>query len=114
MSLLRALLLLVLLVLPNPISGTGVSLTFFFGANCSGPIVATSSGSAPGDCLYLADSGSAKSVQYAGVPNEIHFFESGGPHDQCNGLPSSVVRAPAGDGCSNAVAGYNWESALLT
>ena len=46
--------------------------------------------------------GSARSISYSGVPNQILFYESGGAHDACtNGNQASA----SGSGCSTAPAG---------
>ncbi|KAJ7085517.1 hypothetical protein B0H15DRAFT_1023521 [Mycena belliarum] len=87
-------------------------LTFFEGADCTGSSLPISTGSKPGDCVFLTHGGSSKSIKYSNVPNKIQFFISGGKHDKCtNGF--AAVRSN-GAGCETAPAGVNWESVKLT
>ncbi|KAJ7060249.1 hypothetical protein C8F01DRAFT_1292491 [Mycena amicta] len=106
--------LLLLLASALPALSLSSNVTFFFGADCSGPIVAESTGSSPGECLYLADGGSAKSISYSYVgvpiPSQLQFFASGGPNDICAGVPASTTvldAASTGEGCANAPDGLS-------
>ncbi|THU77658.1 hypothetical protein K435DRAFT_877571 [Dendrothele bispora CBS 962.96] len=86
------------------------TLQWFSGADCTGSIIGTSNGASSNECIFLTNGGSAKSISYSGVPNDISFFISGGAHDKCtNG--SSLTRS--GSGCATAPAGVNWESVFL-
>ncbi|KAJ7054612.1 hypothetical protein C8F01DRAFT_1088742 [Mycena amicta] len=108
--------LLLLLASALPALSLSSNVTFFFGADCSGPIVAESTGSSPGECLYLADGGSAKSISYSvPIPSQLQFFASGGPNDICAGVPASTTvleTASTGEGCANAPDGYNLEKGI--
>ncbi|KAF5347661.1 hypothetical protein D9758_014851 [Tetrapyrgos nigripes] len=87
------------------------TLQWYAGAGCTGTVVATSNGASSGQCIWLTQGGSVKSIQYSGVPKDISFFISGGAHDQCtNG--SSLTRS--GSGCATAPTGVNWESVKLS
>ena len=78
------------------------TIVWFAGAGCSGSVIATSSGATSGECIWLSNGGSARSISYSGVPHQIQFFESGGAHDVCkNGFQASA----SGSGCSTAPAG---------
>ncbi|KAJ7085510.1 hypothetical protein B0H15DRAFT_847095, partial [Mycena belliarum] len=79
------------------------TLTFFQGADCTGSSLPISTGSQPGDCVFLTQGGSARSIRYSGVPNSIEFYKSGGPNDICTGSPSDV--RSDGSGCDTAPAG---------
>ncbi|KAJ7604203.1 hypothetical protein B0H17DRAFT_1222274 [Mycena rosella] len=95
-----------LLVSASP--AMSATLVFFNGANCGGSVIATSTGSTPGECILLSGGGSAKSISYSGVPNQIDFFESGGAHDACSNGATLVLGG--GSGCGTAPAGFNFES----
>ncbi|KAK7455828.1 hypothetical protein VKT23_010862 [Stygiomarasmius scandens] len=98
-----------LLALASP--AMSATLLWFSGADCTGSLIATSNGASSGQCIFLTNGGSAKSIRYSGVPNEISFFISGGGHDKCtNG--SSLTRS--GSGCATAPTGFNWESVRLS
>ncbi|KAF9462330.1 hypothetical protein BDZ94DRAFT_1261613 [Collybia nuda] len=92
-----ALLATALLVSASP--ALSAVVTFFAGSGCTGQVVGQSTDLPPNDCL-TAGSGSARSIGYSGVPNEIFFFESGGAHDTCtNGAQATFG---GGSGCSTA------------
>ncbi|KAJ7616456.1 hypothetical protein FB45DRAFT_872920 [Roridomyces roridus] len=86
----------------------GADFTWFSGANCAGGVVASSPGVTPGECVFLTNGGSAKSISYSGVPNQANFFESGGLHDRCTNGPTIVTGG--GSGCATAPDGFNLES----
>ncbi|THU82869.1 hypothetical protein K435DRAFT_971799 [Dendrothele bispora CBS 962.96] len=91
-----------LLALASP--AMSATLQWFSGADCTGSVIATSNGvsSESGLCIFLPNGGSAKSISYSGVPNDIEFFISGGAHGRClNG--SNLTRS--GSGCATAPAG---------
>ena len=78
------------------------TIVWFSGSGCSGSVIATSSGATSGECIWLTNGGSARSISFSGVPNQILFYESGGAHDACtNGNQASA----SGSGCSTAPAG---------
>ncbi|KAJ6529784.1 hypothetical protein B0H19DRAFT_1274171 [Mycena capillaripes] len=60
----------------------------------------------------LTNGGSAKSIGYSGVPNQIDFFGSGGAHDVCSNGATLVLGG--GSGCGTAPAGFNFESVSLS
>ncbi|KAJ7605693.1 hypothetical protein DFH06DRAFT_1150428 [Mycena polygramma] len=86
----------------------GASFVWFSGANCGGTVIASSPGVSAGDCVFLTNGGSAKSISYSGVPNHANFFESGGDHDRCTNGPTIVTGS--GSGCATGPAGFNLES----
>ncbi|KAJ6557533.1 hypothetical protein B0H19DRAFT_1070186 [Mycena capillaripes] len=79
------------------------TLDWFSGASCGGSVIAVSNGATSGECIFLANGGSAKSISYSGVTGQIQFFESGGAHDVCSNGATSVLGG--GSGCSTAPAG---------
>ncbi|KAJ6540194.1 hypothetical protein DFH09DRAFT_1175720 [Mycena vulgaris] len=97
-----------LLVCASPtMSATVVA---FAGAGCTGGQSGPGTGG-PGACLTQGG-GSARSWSYSGVTNQIQFFQSGGPNDNCRGTPFTT--RGAGSGCVTAPDGFNIESARLT
>ncbi|KAJ8083634.1 hypothetical protein PM082_009509 [Marasmius tenuissimus] len=86
------------------------TLQWFSGAGCTGSIIGTSNGATSGECIWLTNGGSARSISYSGVPNQISFFISGGGHDQCTNGASLTA---SGSGCQTAPSGVNWESVFL-
>ncbi|KAJ7616053.1 hypothetical protein FB45DRAFT_873333 [Roridomyces roridus] len=57
-----------------------------------------------GDCVFLKNGGSAKSISFSGVPHHVNFFvESGGKHDKCTNGPAVVKES--GSGCATGPAG---------
>ncbi|KAJ7155591.1 hypothetical protein C8R46DRAFT_1040959 [Mycena filopes] len=82
--------------------------TFFTGAGCTGSIFASANDVPTGDCVFLTNGGSAKSIGYSNVPNQINFFESGGAHDGCSNGATLTMGGP--NGCATAPDGFNWES----
>jgi hypothetical protein len=70
---------------------------FFEGAGCTGSVIGTANGGG-GECIWVINGGSARSISYSGA-NSIQFFISGGGHDQCrNGSQLTL----SGSGCSTA------------
>lgn len=90
-----------LLVSASP--AMSITLVFYSGADCSGGVITTSTGSAPGECVGISGGGSAKSIRYSGVPNKIEFYLSGGGHDLCTNGADLVLSG--GSGCGTAPAG---------
>ncbi|KAF7362747.1 Membrane metallo-endopeptidase-like 1 [Mycena venus] len=95
-----------LLVAAAPV--LGADFVWFSGAGCSGSVIARSPGVTKGQCVFLSNGGSAKSISYSGVPNHANFFESGGKHDVCSNGPTIVTSG--GSGCATGPAGFNLES----
>ncbi|KAK7444837.1 hypothetical protein VKT23_015155 [Stygiomarasmius scandens] len=82
------------------------TVKWFKGADCTGRLIETSLNAQDSKCVSLGRK-SARSIHYADVEQHIHFFISGGLHDNCtNG--ASLTRQ--GTGCANAPDGHNWES----
>jgi hypothetical protein len=81
----------------------GADFVWFAGAGCSGSVIARSPGVSPGQCVWLTNGGSAKSISYSGVPNHANFFESGGAHDVCSNGPTIVTGR--GSGCATGPVG---------
>ncbi|KAJ7480785.1 hypothetical protein FB451DRAFT_1238439, partial [Mycena latifolia] len=79
------------------------TITAFAGAGCTGSITAADSNAVAGQCIFFTNGGSAKSFGYSGVPNQISFFESGGPHDVCTN--GAFLTLGGGSGCGTAPAG---------
>jgi len=73
---------------------------WFSGASCTGFVIGRSPGVNPGICVFLANGGSAKSINYPGVPNHVNFFASGGAHDICSN--ASTIITGGGSGCATA------------
>ncbi|KAJ7088942.1 hypothetical protein C8R44DRAFT_990975 [Mycena epipterygia] len=86
----------------------GANFVWFSGAGCTGTVIANSPGVTPGECVFLTNGGSAKSISYSGVPNHANFFKSGGTNDACTGGPTIVTGS--GSGCANGPTGFNLES----
>ena len=82
-------------------SANAAIVTFFEGAECTGTVVGTLDAGS-GECVFITDGGSGRSVAYTGVVNEIQFFESGGAHDECTNGFQDVA---SGSGCNTAPAG---------
>ncbi|THU84375.1 hypothetical protein K435DRAFT_870323 [Dendrothele bispora CBS 962.96] len=96
-----------LLALASP--AMSATIQFFAGADCTGSSIGTITAGS-GECVFLTNGGSARSIRFSGVPNQISFFISGGAHDICtNGANLTLT----GSGCSTAPAGVNWESVFL-
>ncbi|KAF8221322.1 hypothetical protein L208DRAFT_1415248 [Tricholoma matsutake] len=93
-----------LLVSASPVMSA--TLQWFFGADCTGSVMATSNNAETVACIFSTNGGSARSISYSGT-NSIRFFISGGRHDRCsNG--SQLTRC--GSGCATAPDGVNWQS----
>ncbi|KAJ7156398.1 hypothetical protein C8R46DRAFT_1226622 [Mycena filopes] len=86
-------------------------LTFFAGADCTGPVVGVATNVPVEECIFVANGGSAKSISYSGVPDGIEFFNSGGGNDECTNGPSLTLGG--GSGCATAAAGHNFESTFF-
>ncbi|KAF7328331.1 Membrane metallo-endopeptidase-like 1 [Mycena venus] len=101
-------------LLTSASSVMSVKFTAYEGADCTGKVLGVSTGSKPGDCVFLAHGGSAKSIQYSGVPqqDQVHFFKSGGGNDKCTN--GAILTRPGGSGCATAPAGVNLESVKYT
>ncbi|KAL0057604.1 hypothetical protein AAF712_015752, partial [Marasmius tenuissimus] len=78
------------------------TLKWYSGAGCTGSVIGTSNGASSGQCIFLTNGGSAKSIGYNKLPHTASFFISGGGHDKCTG-GSSLSRT--GSGCATAPAG---------
>jgi hypothetical protein len=65
----------------------GVTLTFYEGADCTGSIIAVSTGSSAGECTFLTDGGSGAQS----VPDSINFFELSGSHEICSNAATFVL-----------------------
>ncbi|KAJ7627460.1 hypothetical protein FB45DRAFT_868677 [Roridomyces roridus] len=96
-----ALLTSALLVAVSPV--LGADFVWFSGAGCTGSVIARSPGVTPGECVWLTNGGSAKSISYSGVPNHANFFESGGAHDVCSN--GATIVTGGGSGCATGPAG---------
>ncbi|KAJ7624377.1 hypothetical protein FB45DRAFT_1085947 [Roridomyces roridus] len=90
-----------ILVAVSPV--LGADFVWHAGADCNGAVVARSPNVKAGDCVFLKNGGSAKSISFSGVPNHANFFESGGKHDKCTNGPSVVKKGPSG--CANGPTG---------
>lgn len=77
---------------------TSATVTGFDGAGCTGD--AGESFDVPTGFCFTLGGGSARSIGYSGVPNEIQFFVSGGGHDSCTNSSSLVLGG--GSGCGTA------------
>ena len=75
------------------------SLVFFSGSGCTGGVITTFNGATSGECVFLTNGGSARSISFSGVPNQIEFFVSGGGHDICTNGFQAIA---SGSGCSTA------------
>ncbi|KAK7055764.1 membrane metallo-endopeptidase [Favolaschia claudopus] len=93
-------------------SATAATIIAYFGADCGGDVIATSDDLNPGECIYLADQESARSMSYSGVPNQISFYESGGAHDAC--AHGATLILEGSEGCANGPDGFNLESVLIS
>ncbi|KAF7307643.1 Membrane metallo-endopeptidase-like 1 [Mycena indigotica] len=93
-------------------SANAATVKWFEGADCTGTLLTTSNGAGSGDCIFLTNGGSARSISWSGVPHEIQFFQSGGGSDKCKGKPQFT--SSKSSGCSTAPTGHNWESVKLT
>ncbi|KAF8196198.1 hypothetical protein K438DRAFT_1967920 [Mycena galopus ATCC 62051] len=94
-------------------SAAAPAFQYFSGADCTGSSIGTSLGSMPGQCISIANGGSAKSIGFLGVPNKISFFVSGGGHDHCTNGASLVLSGDGSDGnggCATAPSGFDFES----
>ena len=82
-------------------AANAATVTFFTGAGCTGSVVGSLSAGS-GECVFITNGGSGRSVSFSDVPHQIQFFESGGAHDECtNGFQATA----SGSGCSTAPAG---------
>ncbi|KAJ7094896.1 hypothetical protein C8R43DRAFT_1049432 [Mycena crocata] len=86
----------------------GANFVWFSGANCGGSVIASSPGVSAGDCVFLTNGGSAKSISYSGVPNHANFFKSGGTNDRCTN--GATIVTGSGSGCATGPTGFNLES----
>lgn len=77
------------------------TITSFAGADCTGSVL-TENIVGTDICLTLGN-GSAKSISYSDVPDEVHFFISGGQHDSCTNGAQLVLGG--GTGCATAPTG---------
>ncbi|KAJ7624423.1 hypothetical protein FB45DRAFT_869354 [Roridomyces roridus] len=89
----------------------GADFVWHSGAGCAGTVVARSPGVTPGECVFLTNGGSAKSISYSGVTTHAKFFESGGAHDRCTN--GATITTGAGSGCANGPAGPSVEVSIL-
>ena len=79
------------------------SLVWFSGNGCTDTVIATDSDTPSGECLFLRNGVSARSILFSDVPNQILFFIAvGGTHDPCNFGPKLNA---TGSGCATAPAG---------
>jgi hypothetical protein len=85
-----------LLVSASP--AMSATLQWFDGAGCTGSVIATSYNAGGGECIWLTNGGSARSISYSGT-NSIQFFISGGGHDICS---NGSQLTSSGSGCSTA------------
>jgi hypothetical protein len=90
-----------LLVAASP--AMGATFIFFEGADCTGSKISVADNVPPLDCIHLPNGGSAKSISYFGVTNQIEFYESGGGHDECTN--GATLTLGAGSGCGTASSG---------
>jgi len=79
-----------------------IGVTAYFGADCTGNVVASEPNAGTEICYSLC-SNSAKSIGYSGVPSQAQFFESGGAHDSCTN--GATIVTGGGSGCATAPAG---------
>ncbi len=82
---------------------TKISFVGFHCANCAGSVIARSPGVTPGECVFLGNGISVKSISYSGVPNQTNFYESGGQ----NGCPlhGPILVTGSGSGCATGPPG---------
>ena len=79
-----------------------VSLVWFSGDGCTGTAIATDSDATLDVCIWLGNSGIARSVSFSDVPNQILIFSAlDSSHYPCNGGPQLNA---TGSGCATAPA----------
>ncbi|KAJ7636667.1 hypothetical protein FB45DRAFT_907056 [Roridomyces roridus] len=92
-----------ILVAVSPVLGAG--FVWHADANCTGEIIARNPNAKAGDCVFLKNGGSAKSIRFSGVPHQADFFVMSGKPDE--GTDARVVKKSR-SGC--AIRRFNLES----
>ncbi|KAJ7759994.1 hypothetical protein B0H16DRAFT_586887 [Mycena metata] len=90
--------------------GMAATLSFDAGGNCSGLILGSFDDVQPFQCTSLAADGTAASISYSNITNQLYVFPSSGSHTFCgNGI---ILDLYGGSGCGTAPAGTSIEAAF--